>query len=260
MPKISLVINADTRNQKDEQGGLFAGAVNLDFITDGIFQKKKALTGFDIETILFIDQHNPLPGDVLKYIYSECETVCIRKHTNENSFNDYNYLAALSLCRGDYIMHFDQDTNIFVNSSDYINELINLLDTYKFVSYPSYWTPRAVHDPSFGNRTWASTRFFICKRETLKFDVLRNCIEEPEWAYQTFGDSPRRCNWLEHFLALSNNDSCYYPPIEPDKGVIFTWGRYEQYVLRRLNESSYEDITNFINSKGGIVYPVDVHV
>jgi len=256
---ISIVINCDTRPEKGTVDGLFSGTSNEDYLTDGIFNKINLFKGFDVETILFIDEHLPVPEKTLEYVRSIVDTVVIRKHTNENSFNDYNYLSALSLARGEIVCHFDQDTACFTSGKEYIEELISNLDIHKFVSYPSHWSPRAVHDPSFGNRTWASTRFFMCKRETLKFDVLRACIEEPEWAYATFGDSPRRCNWLEHFLTLSNNDSCYYPPIELHKGAIFSWGSYEKYTLRRLNELSYPEIREWLNSHP-IVYPNDIHV
>ena len=257
--KISIVINCDTRPEKGTADGLFSGTSNEDYLTDGVFNKINLFKGFDIETILFIDEHLPVTENTLEYIRSIVDTVIIRKHTNENSFNDYNYISALSLARGEIVCHADQDTACFTSGKEYIEELINYLDKYKFVSYPSHWSPRAVDDPSFGNRTWASTRFFMCKRKTLMFDILRGCIEEPEWAYATFGDSQRRCNWLEHFLTLSNGDSCYYPPIELDKGAIFSWGSYEKYTLRRLNELSYEDVVKWVTGQGGIQYPVDVN-
>ena len=226
-------------------------------MTDGVLNKIKFFSGFDLEAIVFIDEHLPIPEKTVEYLRSVCNTIVIRKHTNEHSFNDYNYLSALSLARGGYICHMDQDTACFTSGKEYVTELINHLSNYKFVSYPSMWTPKPVHDESFGNRQWASTRFFLCKRETLKFDVLRQCIEEPEWAYQQFGDSPRRCNWLEHFLTLANNNSCYYPPIEIEKGLIFSWGSYQKGTLKRLNEHTYDQIKEWQQSHP-IYYPVDI--
>lgn len=256
--KISLVINCDTRQQRDSFGGNnLTGVVNEDFLTFGIENKIKAFDGFEKEIIVFVDQHLPIPESTLNYLHRVCDTVCIRKHTNEPSFNCYNYLLALSLCRGDVICHIDQDTNIFVSGKEYIEELIGHLDNYAFCSYPSHWSPKPVEDHSFGKRTWSSTRFFFCKRETLDIQELRRCIKEPEYAYAKYGDSPRRLNWLEHFLTLTNNDSCYYPPIEPDKGVVFSWATYEKWTLRRLNELPYSEVKNWIMQRG-IHYPVDV--
>ena len=42
----------------------------------------------------------------------------------------------------------------------------------------------------------------ICKKDTLKFDELTACVKEPEYGYAKYGDSPRRTNWLEHYLTL----------------------------------------------------------
>lgn len=256
---ISLVINCDTRPIQNVQHGLFSGVVNEDFLTDGIENKINFLKGFEIEVIIFIDKHLEIPEKTLEYLHSVATTLVIRKHTDEEKFNDYNYLSALFLARGEIIMHIDQDTSVFAKSREYVEELIRLLETYKFVSYPSYWSPKPVHDESFGIRTWASTRFFICKREALRFDTLIHCLKDADWAYKTFGDSPRRCNWLEHFLTLTNNDSCFYPPIEPNKGLIFSWGSYEKWTLRRLNTFPYEEVVKFIEAHP-IQYPVDVYI
>ena len=259
MPFLSIIINCDTRPEKATADGLFSGTSNLDYLTDGIFNKLKFFKDFDTECIVFIDEHLPVPDKTLEYLRSLASTVVIRKHTHEESFNDYNYLSALQLARGQYVAHFDQDTACFTSNSEPIHKMIRSLDQVKFVSYPSYWSPRAVDDPSFGKRTWASTRFFICKRETLKFDELRACIVEPNYGYEKYGDSPRRCNWLEHFLTLTNNDSCFYPPMEIDNYTIFSWGKYEQYTLRRLNELAYTEIRQWLNNHP-IVYPNDIHL
>lgn len=256
---ISIVINCDTRPERNREGGLFNGVVNDDFLTDGIYNKIKFFDGFDFELIVFVDEHIPIPEKILKYLHTVANCVVLRKHTNEEKFNDYNYLSALFMARGEIIVHIDQDTSLFRNDKSYVSELIGLTEKYKFVSYPSHWSPRAVHDESFGKRTWASTRFFICKKETLKFDTLNHCLRDSDWAYKTFGDSNRKCNWLEHFLTLSNEDSCYYPPIEADKGLIFSWGKYEKYTLQRLNELPYEDILKFVE-RHPIQYPNDVYL
>lgn len=257
--KISLVINCDTRPENLNENGMSKGVVSRDFLTDGVFNKICFFKGFDIETILFIDKHEDVLQQNLNYIHELCDTVVIRKHTNEHSFNDWNYHKALSLASGDIVCHADQDTAMFTSGKEYVQELINNLEVHKFVSYPSHWTPRAVYDESFGHRTWASTRFFLCKRETLKLHELAECIREPEWGYRVYGDSPRRCNWTEHFLTLYNSDSCFYPPIELNKGAIFSWNSYSQYTLRRLNELSYDQVAQWVLQQGGINYPVDVN-
>lgn len=261
---ISIVINADTRegfqNESSSAEHMFDGCKSEDFLIDGVLNKIKFFDGFDKEVILHIDRHNDVPDSVLQRLQQICDTVLIRKHTHENNFNDWNYLRALKLARGDVICHLDQDTAAFAESPASIQSMIDLLSGYSFVSYPSHWSPRAVHDESFGKRTWASTRFFLCKKEALKFDELENCIKEPNWGYEKYGDSPRRCNWLEHFLTLINNDSCYYPPMNIDQLAIFSWASYRTGILKELNNKPYPEVIEFINSNGGIQYPVDLRI
>lgn len=242
MPLISVVINCDTRPERGNEEGLSKGVVSRDFLTDGVFNKVKFVDGLDAEIILFIDKHEEIPQQTLEYIQKICDVVVIRKHTGGENFNDYNYMDALKLARGKYVMHFDQDTAAFTSSTTHIEDMIKLLSQYKFVSYPSFWSPNAVEDSTFGGKMWASTRFFICERETLDFKVLEKCIKNPDWAYEYFGDSPRKCNWLEHFLTLANHNSVYYPQLQMDKYTIFSWENYNQYTLRRLNELPYEEI------------------
>ena len=256
--KLSLVINADTRQTNNEQGAMFNGVVNAEFLTDGLINKIKFFDGFDLEVIMHIDKHLDIDADTLNFLQSKCDILLIKKHTDENSFNDWNYHRALSLASGDLVCHFDQDTNAFTSSKNYVDELISYLDAYKFVSYPSHRTPRAIFDETFGQRTWASTRFFICKRESLKLDELAECIKEPNYGYNKYGDSPRRCNWTEHFLSLINNDSVFYPPVELHKGAIFTWSKYKEGTLASLNQTDYEYVKQWILHMGGVQYPVDI--
>ena len=257
--KLSIVINADTREQKDDIGGMFSGTVNMDYLTHGVINKILFFKGFeDKEIILHIDEHNKLPKETIAEIAGLVDKLIIHPHTDEASFNDWNYHRALSAATGDIVCHVDQDTACFTSGKEYIDELISHLGNFSFVSYPSHWTPRAVQDESFGKRTWASTRFFICRKESLKLDELANCINEPEWGYSKYGDSPRRCNWTEHFLSLCNNDSVFYPPIELHKGAIFSWSSYKTGTLETLNNTDYETVKQWILHRGGVQYPVDI--
>lgn len=255
---ISIVINCDTRKPRDEANEMFSGTVNADFLVHGVWNKLKFFSGFKIECILYIDEHLELSKEDIDIIKPLCSTLVIRKHTEELSFNDWNYYRALSLASGDVICHFDQDTAAYTSSKDYVDELIKHLDDYKFVCYPSHWTPYPTHDDSFEGKFWASTRFFMCKRETLKLDELKKCIEEPEWMYEKYGDSPRRCNWTEHFLAKINGNSVLYPPMQLHKGAIFSWSKYKTGTLQMLNELDYELVKQWILHHGNIVYPCDV--
>jgi hypothetical protein len=269
MKFISLVINCDTRSGFTESESsadtMFNGCRSIDFLLDGIRNKIKFFDQFEKEVIVFIDEHEIIPEKIVSEIRFMVDTLIIRKHDknfgdikNYANFNDLNYLSALFMARGQLVCHMDQDCAAFTKDKESVEELIKMLDDHKFVSYPSYWSPKAVHDPSFGNRTWASTRFFICKRETLRFDTLLDCIIEPEWAYKTFGDSPRRLNWLEHFLSLANNDSVYYPTMEINKRAIFCWSKYKVGTFARLNAMTYDEVKQYIGDAGQIQYPNDL--
>ena len=262
---ISIIINVDTRPPKDEIGAMFNGVVSRDFLVDGVIGKQKFFTGFRTETILFIDEHQPVDAGTLAALHEICDKVVLSKHSkhyrgieNFGGFNDVNFLHALSLSRGSYICHVDGDCCAFSKDQSAVQEMLDMLDEWKFVSYPSQWSPRAIDDPTFGNRTWASTRFFLCKRESVKFDILERCIMEPEWAYSVYGDSPRRCNWLEHFLSLTNEDSVFYPKVDIQKLAIFCWDKYISGTNMRLNSMEYGDVVDYIFKCGGIHYPNDL--
>ena len=264
MGLISICINVDTRDGFQEENteviNSFHGCRSEDFLIDGVLNKIKFFEGFETEVILLVDEHNNIPKSILSRLQEITNTLIVRKHTSEHAFNDWNYWRCLSMANGNYVCHFDQDTVAFTSSTECIINLLDLLNNYSFVSYPSYWSPKAVEDASFGNRTWASTRFFICKRESLKLDELANCIREPEWGYRKYGDSPRRCNWTEHFLSLINNDSVFYPPMDIEKYAIFCWKNYRRGIFKELNNLSYDAIKKFISDNKGIQYPCDLAI
>jgi len=257
--KVSICINLDTRNQRDEFGGTnLQGVCNEDFLTDGVFNKIKFFEGYETEVVVSVDEHNPIPEKSLAYLRSVCDLLLIREHTEEHLFNDWNYLRALQLCTGDIICHIDQDCNTFASSKESVQELINCLDTYSYISYPSNCSPNAVHDDSFNYR-WVSTRWFMCKRETLNFPEIIKCLNDYEYFAETYKPS-RILHWMEHILGLICGSNVFYPPIEMDKVMIFCWENYEKYILQRLNNQTYIEVKDWVNSKGGIFYPNQVRI
>ncbi len=259
--RLSIIINADTRPQRDSFGGNnLMGVCNSDFLIDGVLNKQKFFEGFDIETVLFVDEHGTLDTDTLNKLKEITDTLVIRKHTEWNLYADDYYIQALELARGDYVFHFDQDTAAFTSSQEPINYLIGLLEQYDYVSYPSHWSPIAVHDESF-DYVWASTRFFCCKRETLDFTELRKCLGDYEYAFATYPAS-RKLGWTEHYLGLIakyKGKGVFYPPMEYDKYLIFCWGRYQNGLLKELNNNNYNGVLPFVLSRGGVQYPCDIY-
>lgn len=260
MPLLSIVINCDTRNENNTFGGEnLKGCVSEDFLTDGVWNKVKFFDEFDKEVIVCIDEHNPVKGETLKYIRSISDCVLIRKHTLEPKFNDYNYLRGLSLASGDIIIKIDQDTNCFTSSKDYVQELINLLDTHTVVSYPSMFSPNPDVNSNY-DYWWASTRFVMFKKDFLDLTEIKKCLQDSDFLYTKYPASVFN-PWLEHICGLQakyNGNGTYYPPIEENKGLIFSWSGYEKYTLRRLNELSYNEVKDWVGSRK-INYPNDVY-
>jgi len=182
MPLISCIVNVDTRPENDNNQEMFKGVVSRDFLFEGVINKRNLFKGFDTEFIVFLDEHEPLDEKQIIELREVADTLIIRKHNKEfeddknyAAFNDMNYLNALSQARGKYIFHFDGDVAAFTISPEPIQEYIDLLQKYDYVSYPSMWSPNPVEDSSFGGKYWVSTRFFCCKRSTIDISEM-NCF------------------------------------------------------------------------------------
>lgn len=256
--KLSIVINLDTRSQNDLAEHMFAGCVNTDFLVDGVVNKIQAFDGFDKEVIVYIDEHNAVEVDIFRQLSAMCDTLCIRKHTSEINFNDWNYLRALQLATGDIVIHFDGDASMFSKSKEATGRFLDLLNSHDFVSYPSYWSPTAVHDETF-DHVWCSTRFFMCKRSSFDFEEIIKCANDYQYWCERYPVN-RKCFWLEHWIgsiAKYREQSVYYPPLDLDNIAIFSWGSYKSGTLKQLNEMDYEQVKQWIYNHP-IHYPVDI--
>jgi hypothetical protein len=267
---ISIIINTDTRagfqDIESSATEMFSGCRSIDFLIAGVQNKINFFNGFDKEVILFVDQHHQIPEDVLNQIRGMVDTLVIRKHSKRfgdmqecSKFNDINYIQALQLSKGEYIAHFDQDCAAFTRTPETINKLIGHLENHSYVSYPSAWSPRAVNDLAY-DYDWVSTRFFMCKRETLDFTEIQKCLLSNEYMYSKYPAS-RQNPWTEHILGLLakyNGKGVYYPPIELNDYAIFCWNKYFVGVLPKLNSMSYDEVKNYIDKANGICYPCDI--
>jgi hypothetical protein len=254
MLEISCVINVDTRPENSQNREMFNGVVDRDFLVDGIYNKVKLFDGFEKEIIVFVDEHEPIEEKTLNAMRKMCNTLIIRKHDkkfedNDNffAFNDFNYINALTQARGKYIFHFDGDVSAFTIDQEPIKEIINKLEEVSFVSYPSLWSPNPVEDPSFNGHYWVSTRFFACKRSTLDFTEIIKCQLDYDYWKEKYPRA-RLCHWLEHLLCKHPND-VYYPPLQFDRFILYTWENYDKYLLQRLNNQTFEEVNNWVCSK-----------
>lgn len=264
MPLISCVINVDTRPENSNNQEMFKGVVDREFLWEGIWNKRHLFKDFDAEFIVFVDEHELLTENELIDLNNITNTLIVRKHNKsfeENkewaAFNDYNYLTALFAARGKYIFHFDGDVAAFAPNNNAIHAIINGLEHSDYISYPSHWSPNPVEDSSFGGKYWCSTRFFACKRETLNFSEILKCQLDYDYWKNTY-PVPRLCHWTEHILSSISHHKgkgIYYPPISYDDFILFTWENYHKGTYRNMQDMSYDELKNFVLSKGGIIYP-----
>ena len=156
------------------------------------------------------------------------------------------------------MVHFDQDLALFVKDKSAIDNWLAYLDQYKFVSYPSEWSPGTTIDASFEGKWWVSTRAFACKRETLKFDEIERCLMDTDYIWKTYGDFPRKCPWFEHILSYINQSSVLYPPW-PNDLLMFCWNTYHPGTATYLNRLPFARVRDYVIDCGGIHYPNDLH-
>jgi hypothetical protein len=280
---ISLVINLDTRpgfmENETVQGTMMNGTRSLDFFTDGVLNKVRFFEGHELETTVFIDVHERLPGEIELWLLDQhnagvIDNLVFNRHTEQflgesfQKWNDLNFLNAMTISRGDYLVHFDGDMSAFINDKSVIDEWLGWLDEgkYEYICYPSAYSPAPAVDPRFKAYWWASTRFFITKRDmgwtphiSDYWDVVR-CLRNSEYLYsdKTFGASEEpRCPWLEHVIGImaTGKNTVFYPPIQPQRYLMFAWSRYYSGVLKQLNSWPYKKVVEYADR---ISYPCDV--
>lgn len=248
---ISVIINADTRSGylKSELGEGWGkvslqGARSVDFLTEGIRQKIKFFNGYDIQCVLIIDKHEYISPELMEEIKSiviPCgnnSQVIFKEHNRTDyKWNDKLYIESLKYAEGDYVCHIDQDCNTFKEDGyDVIKQYIEWLNNgYKYICQP--WD--GIGDEMFH----ASTRFFICKKETLdeafKEDLLINPLRGKH--------SP--C--LEFALGyVAGMGTVLYPPRNDENYLVFSWATYCAGTLKALNQMPYKQVKERILSLG----------
>ncbi len=266
--QISVVINLDTRKENYSNKQMFNGVVDRDFLIDGVLNKQKMFSGFDYETILFIDEHETLDVHTVDKLRIITDTLVIRKHNksfedieNFPAFNDFNYLQGLFMARGKYVFHFDGDVAAFAPSKEPINQMISWLDEFDYISYPSLFSPNPDVNNNY-NYWWVSTRFFCCKRSTLDFTEIIKCQLDYDYMFNEYPASVRN-HWLEHILGVQarfKGKGVLYPPISYDDFILFTWENYRKGLLKELNNKTYDDVRGWVLAMGGLHYPNNLRI
>lgn len=250
MTLISCCINADTRqgykNESSAVGdygqGSLQGVRSSDFLIEGVKNKMAFFRGYDCQCILYIDRHEDISPEFMEeikslvYSYGNNSQVIFKEHDRKKyKWYDYITLEALKLAEGGYVVHFDNDANAFrTDDCDIVERYFKWLDEGdKYICQP--WD-------GIGDRMYhASTRFFICKRETLDFPLIERSIPMDE-----INGVRNPC--LEFSLGALAHGSVLYPPREDDKYIVFSWVKYFQGTLKRLNEMKPEDALKHIFS------------
>lgn len=256
--RISVCINCDTRSENLYADQMFDGTRHSDYLTHAVWNKLTFFREFNIELILCIDQHKEIHPEDIQYLKPLCSTLVIRNHTHEPKFNDYNYIRCLSLATGDIVVHFDQDSMAFAKSPQDVKEMIALLDKHTVVSYPHWLSPNPDHNDNY-DYWWASTRFFMCKREFLDVTDMTKCMNDMDYMYKKYPASVKN-PWLEHYLGLKakyEGNGVFYPPMT-DNILIFSWKTYKEGTIPMLNNMSYQEVIEWQKSHP-IFFPNDIN-
>lgn len=263
--KLSLIYNLDTRKGwRDKRTSLDqndGGCRSEDFFIYGLENKRNFINDkkYETEVIVYVDVHEPLTPEIEDYLHMVCDKLIIMPHTPERygkayrkNNNDLIYAEVLSLATGDYVIHFDADTFCYRNDTfDATEYYISLLDKYKYVCMPSNDSPYVLsrgHELMKGlGYQWASTRFFICKRETLPdINELTKCFDN-KYLKEHYGKVARP-NCVEHILGVMAGEprEILYPFMRPDDYLMFSWGTYYKGIYEYLSILEYNDIKKYI--------------
>lgn len=264
MPVISVIINADSRKgylSEDKTFiGMYAsggqeGCRSIDFLIDGVRNKMDFFREHDRQCILYVDKHEEIPDEIFKEMqdlvdsYGNNSKLIIRSHNRaKHRWYDYIYIEALKEADGDYVVHFDTDTAAFrTDDSAIVEKYLHWLDNgYKYVCYPTEKQPN--------NDYWASTRFFICKKETLNIEEIENCIHNEYLAknYGRISYDPWPCV-LEHTIGLMVKEGeVLYPPRNDKEYIIFCWSTYFRGTLKKLMNMPVEQAIREIVIERGV--------
>ncbi len=275
---ISLVINVDTRpGYMDSIHGVKTmgdGVRSVDFLYDGILNKINFFKSdqFDLEPIVYVDVHDPIHAEVWEAfghlqkmginLYFNHHIERFQEHAHFPKWLDLNILNPIISARGKYVVHFDGDTVCYHRPDfDAAAFLVNIIDSGKIdlVSYPSPYSPVPITDSNFGDYWWASTRFFIGRRDFFDHSEILKCLESSEYLYGKYGEKKSRCPWLEHIIGMmAGPGRVFYPPMSPKDYMIFCFKTYKPGIISKLSDLSYDKVLAYVNSCGGIGYPNDV--
>ncbi len=252
-------------------------------MTDNILNKINFFKGYNIETTLYVDIHEPLTPYLKDWLLDMQDTGLIQNlilaknshdfaGRNIRQWQDILYLHALIMSRAEYIAHFDGDTSAFKKEDcQVVEEWIKMIETgqYKIISYPTFFSPNEGDipgqnalpaPPGCPDYLWASTRFFFCRRDLIDYNGIIELLDDNVWIKKHQGKPHRYPNVMEQILGfLAGPEQVCYPPKILSNYMIFSWHDYYAGTLKKLNEMPYEEVHQYIINKcGGINGACDV--
>lgn len=270
MPKISLVYNLDSRpkllDAMTTTADCDGGCRCVDFFTHGLINKINFSSPYELEVIVYVDVHDPVPCEALDFFEKmkdegHLHQLVMEPHTKERwgqrygkCNNDLLYVEALSLATGDYIVHIDADMILYRKPAfDFMGTCLEWLKEYNYVSLPGDFSPDCGRREDWPHLDywWASTRFLVCKKETLPpKDELLKCFNN-QYLQKAYGKLARP-NCLEHILGVIAGDgNIFYPPNDLDNYLIASWQTYWKGTIEKLNQMPYEQVKAYIVEKCG---------
>lgn len=250
---LGILINADTRPgvaDKETFIGRFGegslqGARSYDFLIDGVEAWSRYFRGVDHEITVVVDEVEPLPNKIRDQIPAD-RVVVTKFRKDIPRFNDHLYLYSLQEMKGyEHLVHADFDCVGFRSKdSSIVHQYFEWLDSgqYKFICQP---TPLTYEEHQMDH---ASTRFFICRNESLDIPELCRLLDD---SYKAKKHPGIHLPCLEHIIgAEAGKGLVYYPPLNLNDHVIFSWVKYHSGLLRGLNQLEYNDVREYVERCG----------
>lgn len=231
-------------------------------MTSGIIQKVRFFRGHEVQLVVVVDEHEKVPRDLVERACEEsgASEVILKIGPQDHvspRWNDRLYLSSLALATFPMVVHFDQDCNAYrSDESTFIEDAVRKLDgDLKFICQPSDLTAD-IHNMNH----FASTRFFMCKRETVDIEEWWRCLDTP-YLLSKYGVDTSRfpipcC--LEQIIGCINGHKVEYP-YDPDRldTLIFSWSRYHSGVIEKLNSLPFDEVRDIVVNRFGICGPSD---
>lgn len=263
-PFFSIIVTMDTRpgsdgetSQVGDSGeGSLHGVRSFDFLTDLPQTIANFFSGYQFDLFLSIDEHMPIPKEVYTRMYELKRAGILHRWESmprdrlSYKWNDKRYNQALQQYHPEatHIVKIDQDCAMFRDpNSEIIAKYLEWLETYSYVCQPA---------ASPEDKSWhASTRFFVTRVGTPKFDELESCMDQ-QWIFENYGNY--WCPCYEFYLGVTCGGNVLYPPPDEESYTIWSWARYAKNTLRKLNQMPYSEIQKYIQDCGGIHGPRDL--